>query len=741
MASVIYGATLAEWEAFSQLDLPNVLPYVADPDVPTHPGSKVKAANKTPSYVYTDSRGVGVMGFKAWNDPNKRTTSTHDWQRDNKLGICLRTQTIKAIDIDVPEVAVAKEIEAYIRETLGIAGFELPVRTRANSGKRALLYRLIDEQAISKYFLHVDKNKGIIEFLGDKQHICVAGGHPEGGRYLWPDGIPTKLSDIPAVEFAQILELTRKLAEDFGPTGWYREWRYKSEYTPRTYKADAFDEHESVKHIIENDWFVDYAVNGGIYVRCPWAKYHSKEGNATEAEFFPAGTNGQKDHGFKCMHAHSLAPGGPFAPTASEFLAIIGYQDKETAADFSALAPVDNDKPIPAMTRPKFSYKGKSSQIEAVLPNVIAMLGWEEGTGFEVRYDRFKDTILVRQHKTHWKALTDETYTEMRLAMMRVGMEQSLSKELIRDSIHFVASQNDMDSAQEWLNSLQWDGRSRVAEFHKRVLKLADDPYHVAVSLYLWTALAGRVIEPGCKADMVPILTGPQGLRKSSLVEALAPGKDEYTVVSLADRDENLARQLRGRMVVEWDELRGLNTRDAESIKGWVSRTKDDWIPKFKEFATSLPRRYLLLGTANPKQFLSDPTGLRRWLPLFITHTIDVDLAIREREQLWAEAKALYHKHYEETKGRSGVMYEDAERLALASQKRASIRDPWVDAINLWIEQEDRTKGATTLQILHQACSISTSQITYGTHERLRRTMAYIGWSENENGLWEPPLA
>lgn len=736
MGSVIYGATRAEWEAFSQLDLRNLLPYVADPDVPTHPGSKVKAGNKTPSFIHTDKRGTGAMGFKAWNDPGKVTTSTHDWQADPRLGICLRTMTIKAIDIDVPDFKTAKEIEGYIREFLG--GWTMPLRTRANSGKRALLYRLVDQQAISKYILHIDKNRGVIEFLGDKQHLCVAGGHPDGGRYLWPDGIPSQLSQIPEFEFGQIIELTRALATDFGPTGWYREWRYRSEYTPRTYKADSFDESPAVKHIIENDWFVDYAVNGGIYVRCPWAQYHSSEGNATEAEFFPAGTNGLSEDGFKCMHAHSLAPGGPFDPTAQEFLEIIGYREVETTKDFT---PIPADHQAPALTRPKFTYKGKSQTIEAVLPNIVAMLNWSDGTGYKICYDSFKDTIVYQNGTGTWKPLVDESYTEMQLRLMLLSVEKSLSHELIRKAVHFVASKNTMDSAKEWLNSLHWDGIERVPHFHKHAFKLADDAYHRAVCMYMWTALAGRIIEPGCKADMVPILTGPQGLRKSSVVEAMAPGTDEYTVVSLGDRDENLARQLRGRMVVEWDELRGLQTKDAESIKGWVSRAKDDWIPKFKEFATSLPRRFLLIGTANPKQFLSDPTGLRRWLPLFITDTIDVDYVSSNLEQLWAEAKVLFLKHKEETKGRTGVMYEDAERLAKVAQRRASVRDPWVDAILNWIDQEDRSKGATTLQILHQACSIATSQITYGTHERLRRTMAYIGWEENEQGLWQPPLA
>jgi hypothetical protein len=733
-----YGATLAEWEAFASLDLPNLLPYVADPDVPTHPSSKVKAGQKIPGFVYEGARGYGVMGFRAWNDPAKITRSVDDWKKDSRLGICLRMMTIKAFDIDVPNLEAAMEIEAYIREFFGVDGMMLPVRTRQGTGKRAMIYRLREPEAISLHRVHIDRNLGMVEFLGDKQHLCVAGGHPEGGRYEWDDGLPTKLSQIPELDLDQVLELARQLADDFAPKGWHREWRHKTEYTPRSYKADAFDDDPAVKHIIDTEWFIDFSVNGGIYVRCPWTHYHSRDSGPTEAEFFPAGSNGLENPGFKCLHGHSLCPTGPFSPTGTEFLNAIGFTAIEVTKEFEIVeAPKDN----PAATRPKFSYKGKTNRIEAVLPNVVSMLHWTEGTHYTVRYDSFKDTILYRNGSGGWKPIIDETYTEIQLRFMALGIESTLSEDLVKKGLRFVAKDLQMDSAKEWLNSLQWDGVPRIENFHRRVLKLPNDPYYVAVCRYMWTALAGRVLEPGCKADMVPILTGAQGLRKSSLVEALAPSRDEYTVVSLNDREENLARQLRGRMVLEWDELRGLMTRDAESIKGWVSRRKDDWIPKFKEFATSLERRFLLIGTANPQRFLNDPTGHRRWLPMFITEVIDVDYVTDNREQLWAEAAVMYHRHLAATNGRSGVMYEEAEQLAKAAQRRATVRDPWVDALQQWADAEDRNAGTSSLDILHQACSIGTSQITYGTQDRLIRALTYLGWDQNEAGLWFPPLA
>lgn len=86
-----------------------------------------------------------------------------------------------------------------------------------------------------------------------------------------------------------------------------------------------------------------------------------------------------------------------------------------------------------------------------------------------------------------------------------------------------AADEQPFDSAITWLNGLEWDGVPRIECFYHTHFGTADTPYTRAVSMYMWTALAGRVLEPGIKADMVPILVGPQGCGKSSGVEALSP--------------------------------------------------------------------------------------------------------------------------------------------------------------------------------------------------------------------------
>lgn len=740
-----YGAFREEWDAFQSLNLQDVLPWVADPTVQVSEYSELKPGHtKTPSIV---NRHGKVAGIQKWPEHVTDEREIIKWREDHRLGICMVGRAIKCFDIDVYDQRRAEEIEHFIREFLGPAGSVMPLRDREGTGKRAMLYRIAEGKGkilhrVSIPALNEAKDDGgVVEFLSELQQFVVAGEHESGQRYRWPEGIPKSISAIPVFDEEEIVKLYRAMHDRFAPNLPYREWKYNREHIVRKHgQSETYADDPAVQYLLDRNMVLEPADDGGLYVICPWEHKHSDDSTKKDAaEFYPAGANGRTSPGFKCLHGHTKGPPLGFEPTFVEFFEAIGYRGIEIADEFAVTA--NAHQLTPANTRPKFTTKGRSAIIENTISNVTAMLRWEGG-GYRLRYDSFKDIIIYRHTDSEeWLTLDDDTYTAIRIEFARRGMETP-SHETMQRAVSFVAREHSVDSAKEWLQAQVWDGKPRIKDFHSVVLGLSDDPYHQAVCEYIWTAMAGRVLDPGCKADMVPILTGKQGLRKSSLVEALAPSPNEYTVVTLSDRDADLARQLRGRMIVEWDELRGLNSRDAESLKGWVSRRKDDWIPKFKEFGTTMARRFLLIGTANPSRFLNDPTGLRRWLPMRITKPINVDYVLENRGQLWAEAREMWKQEMERTltTTQTGVLWQRAEMLGGAAQQAASIRDPWVDAVVAWYGATEGVGPWSSLEILNQACNVPVAQINFGTQERLRRVMAFMQWEECGEAKWWPPL-
>lgn len=708
-----YGATSEEWEAAIALAKPDLLPYIADPKVEIAPYSRITPGAKTPSRINPHT-GLGV-GIGEW--PTHIAEDRHflEWRSHPELGICLITRDIRAFDIDIDDEEQADEVEAFIRYFLDTE--PMPARFREGAGRRTLLFRIHDAPGPLKGW-SVPTPSGAVELLMDRQQTTIAGAHPNGSRYYWRDGWPTN-ADVPVVALDDVVDLVRALRDEYGHADFHRDWGVVAPPPlPKGVKPDTSD--PAVQYIVDNDLLVDFADDGALYVKCPWEHKHNSETKYDAAKYFPSGTGGRSDPGYNCFHSYCQTM------TWQNYLDAIGYYEDEFEV-VEQPPGKEVQKPRPALT-----YKGNTPIIEPTLENVVKLLEWGDGPKLYLCYDAFRDVLLYKDGDEPWAELDDDVYTLIRLRMAETGVDPTLGKAIVVDAVSYVARSNVVDSAQEWLSTKEWDGVPRINRFHVECLGLADTAYHRAVSRYWWTAMAGRVIEPGLKCDMVPVLSGKQGQRKSTLCEVICPTPNEFVELNLALKDDDLVRMLRGKLVGEWVELRGLNSRDAESIKGWVSQRSDHWIPKYKEFGTLRLRRFLLVGTTNHKRYLNDPTGSRRFLPLEITtDTINTEWAIEHREQLWAEAAEIFKAQ--------GLQHAEADRLAGRARKIATRQDPWAERVGKWLAVEG--EGYTSSAIAHRAIHVQYSSINRQVQNRISGIMTQLGWSEDADGRWRFPFA
>lgn len=364
--------------------------------------------------------------------------------------------------------------------------------------------------------------------------------------------------------------------------------------------------------------------------------------------------------------------------------------------------------------------RDKSGKVLSVLPNILTILGLPPVTGNVLAYDEFKDVLMTAPSGTEeWRPIKDTDYTAIRLWLENVANFYPVSREMVRDSVHYLAEANKMDTAQQWLSSLVWDGTPRIERFLPHYMGTIDAEYERSVSLYLWTALAGRVMEPGCQVDMVPILVGTQGLGKSQGVKAIAPDPQFYTEIRLDESDDDIARKMRGTLVGELAELRGLRNSDLERIKAFVTRTHEKWTPKYMEFATTFARRLVMIGTTNEDDFLTDDEN-RRWLPVR-TAGVDVEAIKRDRDQLWAEALQMWMD--------KGVLWRQAEVLARGTQGEYMAGDQWDAILDAWLTENAGAVAQLQIHdVLVQAIGLDTRQVTR-VHElrvaKMLRTRGY----------------
>jgi predicted P-loop ATPase len=371
----------------------------------------------------------------------------------------------------------------------------------------------------------------------------------------------------------------------------------------------------------------------------------------------------------------------PITARSILFLARDSYGWQENIEDDFDVVPVEPGAP-PPRTRPVYRRDGKGN-IEAIVENVVKALADSHECGVHIRYDEFRAEIMLSENNVRdWRNLTDADYTRLQIRLEQ--QFKKISKEMMRDAVWLVADDNRFDSAIEWIGTLKWDRVPRIESFLTTYMGVVDSPYVRAVSRYMWTAMAGRVCEPGCEAPMAPVFIGAQGAGKTRAVKALAPALDFYTELNLADRDVETSRRMRGRLVVELGELRGLHTRDADSIKAFISRTDEEWRTLYKEFNTTFARRFIFFGTTNQHEFLADETGERRWLPVIVGRC-DPEAVARDCLQLWAEAREVFDL--------SEIDWREAETLAKEVHADHKISDPWLPLVSAWLEEPEDFGG------------------------------------------------
>jgi predicted P-loop ATPase len=744
MSGLVHGASPEAWDHFaSTLGLiRDLLPVVSNPDAEISEASAMKSKGKTPSIYNRDGK---VAGIPKWTERQTGAADIAQWKTQPDYGIALQTRNVRAIDIDVPDREKSELIRLAVEKSLGT---DLPIRWRSDSGKQLLVFEMQDGEPWPKRTCRVDG--GIVEWLGDGQQFIAVGRHPDGELYKW-GGDKSRRGrphEIPVIERKQAVEAFDEMVRLFGTA--------EPSIARMRRRGEDLPVHDDVADWLNENWeCFDVGPDNQLFISCPFAGEHTVDNGPSSTAYFPAGTGGYQQGHFVCLHAHCAGRDDHDFKEATGFIVggfdVIGdaaprHPDRRDAQPLSTECRSDRapaeaqdgdgsgdrradegsgsgdpaDQPWPNL------FRSSQGVPETSARNLMLAIAHPGMVKLHLAHDVFNDALMCKEQWTDaWRRFTDGDAVAVRVELEHRGFVK-LGKELIRDCIAAVAARQAIDSAKDWLGSLRWDGIGRVDNFCHEIWGWEDTPYATAVSRYIWSALAGRVLQPGVRADMAPVLVGLQGIRKTTLIQMMAPDEEMYAEIRLDDKDDNMSRKLRGKLVGELEELRGLASRELEEIKAFISRRKEAWVPKFKEFENYFWRRNLFFGTTNAPEFLADPTGERRWLPGQCGR-IDVETLVEWREQYWAEGAMLFCL--------DGVHWQDAERLAKAEHLKFKISDrSWINAINKWLTEDDQMmepplkKGYITLPETLAAVGVLAAQATR-THEiRAEKALLSMGF-------------
>lgn len=288
----------------------------------------------------------------------------------------------------------------------------------------------------------------------------------------------------------------------------------------------------------------------------------------------------------------------------------------------------------------------------------------------------------------------------------------------IDQALRAAAAENRVHPLREYLTGLRWDGTQRLPHWCHDYLGCADTPYASAVGTWWLISAVARALRPGCQADHMLVLEGAQGARKSTALRVLA---GDWYLPELPDvHTKDSAHALHGRWIVECGELEALRRAEVTAFKDFVTRTVDIYRPAYGRNVVRRPRSVVFAGTTNPEQYLSDPTGARRFWPIKCGE-INIPHLTETRDQLWAEARERLDcgEQWWPTAGLLPAIQEQ--------QEERFISDSWEPIVLRWADQQ--LLSFTVSDVLSKALELRRDQWNKSSEIRVGVILQRAGFS------------
>jgi putative DNA primase/helicase len=399
--------------------------------------------------------------------------------------------------------------------------------------------------------------------------------------------------------------------------------------------------------------------------------------------------------------------------------------DPRAKSDSGPASAADRPKDFGKRKRPPKAWfpdeleLDKAGNIVQNLPNAQTIIHNDPRLHGAIAFDDFTSRIVLRRdilsrmestppcycrNKVRgdlWQDVNDMTVRSILAAPNGKGKRgygiDKLAERDLASAILSVALRNRFHPIKEYLWKCElkgWDYQKRVESMFIDYLGCPDTPYHRQTALMVLVAAVARVVEPGHKFDFSVVMEGEGGIRKSTFVKVLF-GRENFGELTCDLKDtQKIAESIGGKWAMELAEMTSFHKSDYNDAKQFLSAEVDQVRMAYDRRPTVFPRQATFWGTTNNTKYLKDPTGNRRWWPIRIqVPMIDTDRLEDERDQIWAEAMAIYKAmRRDQPTGDLPLFLSNPEALVEAEELQQAARtkltyERWIEAATDWLDE------------------------------------------------------
>jgi predicted P-loop ATPase len=357
-----------------------------------------------------------------------------------------------------------------------------------------------------------------------------------------------------------------------------------------------------------------------------------------------------------------------------------------------------------------------------LIPNLMnAVIALDSMMPGAFSFDQMAHAAVLREAG---EAVRDADITLLQRELQRVGFVR-IGWDVCYRAVECIADRNRFHPVQNYLLGLAWDRTERLARFLPTYFGTADRPYEQTVGKMFLVSMAARIVQPGCKADHMLVVEGPQGAVKSTACGILG-GQWFSDAMPEITSGKEASQHLRGKWLIEVSEMHAMNRAEATILKSFLSRQVERYRPPYGRLEVIEPRQCVFIGSTNKSMYLRDETGGRRFWPVKAGR-IDLEALARDRDQLFAEAVARFQA------GEPWWPAKDFEQEHIVPQQAARYEgDAWEETIRAWLDGAD-TNGkprdkVTVGEVARMALEIEVPRIGRADQNRIVAVLTLLGW-------------